>query len=402
MPFAQAAEAEPMATEYSDTSSVGKVGREHDNLRRAKVRDALYEVAAEIYADYSKLKARTEKETGLYWSMDLSYVQQWGRPDGGSPAGQLLVTPNINWDLFNSRTMGQGSVQLAYIAARYPTIRDGTEIQSGLGLLTPINDYPGYQNIFSQLTYTHALPGNKLLITIGQYPFSNFDGNSYLNNQQQNFSNYVLAQNGSQTYPNAGLGAYVQVNATSTVQFAAGFQNAANISGATLSGKGFRQDGFAWFGYAQWTPTFSGLGSSQYSIAYYQVPAVPSQSRTSGWSVNAMQNLDPTWALFARANRAYGYLTPIQGSYAFGGAMNDPLGRNPTDQIGFALGYSDAAPPPTNPSGARNEKLVEVYWNWTFAKGLLLSPDVQYIRDPALSPTRDNVWVLSLRTTLMF
>jgi hypothetical protein len=269
-------------------------------------------------------------------------------------------------------------------------------------LITPINDYPGYQNIFSQLTYTHSFPGNQLLVSIGQFPFANFDGNAYLDNQQHNFSNYVFAQNGAETYPNAGLGAFAQVNATSTLQFAAGFQNAANVSGGTLSGKGFGQGDFAWFGYAQWTPTFQSRGSAQYSITYYQVPTVPLQSRTAGWSGNAVQNLDATWAMFARVNRAYDYVTPIRSSYALGAAINDPLDRSPTDQIALAFGYSNAASPPSNPPGARNEKLAEIYWNWTFAKGLLLAPDVQYIRDPALNPVRDNAWVLSLRATLMF
>jgi len=50
----------------------------------------------------------------------------------------------------------------------------------------------------------------------------------------------------------------------------------------------------------------------------------------------------------------------------------------------------------------RSEKVVEGYWNWTLFGGLLLTPDVQYLRDPARNPTRDSVWALSLRTTLMF
>jgi hypothetical protein len=55
----------------------------------------------------------------------------------------------------------------------------------------------------------------------------------------------------------------------------------------------------------------------------------------------------------------------------------------------------------TTPVGARNEKVVEVYWNWTFFRGLLPTSDVQYIRDPALARNRDSVWALSLRATLM-
>ena len=95
-------------------------------------------------------------------------------------------------------------------------------------------------------------------------------------------------------------------------------------------------------------------------------------------------------------------MTPIRSSYALGGAINDPFEGSPTDQIALAVGYSNAASPPSNPPGTRNEKLAEIHWNWTFAKGILLTPDFQYIRDPGLNPARESVRVLSLRATLMF
>ncbi|NJD34194.1 MAG: carbohydrate porin [Betaproteobacteria bacterium] len=400
--LAQTTAADDTLAGSADTTSVGKIGRVQDGLRRFTLRRLLYKVATDPYGEYSEFKARIEKDTGLSWSMDLSYMQQWGLQDGGSPAGQWLAMPLLDWKLFDSAA-GAGSLQLAYSATRYSTRQSAADVQGKLGLITPVNDYPERQNTFAQFTYTHALPGNKVSVTAGQYPFYNFDGNQYLANQQENFNNYVLAQNGSATYGLAGLGAYVQVNATSTIQYATGFQSANNITGATLSTRNFGDDGFSWFAYAQWTPAFKGLGAAQYSITYYEVPSVPAQSpKSHGWSLNAVQNLSDTWAVFARANRAYDYVTPIRASYALGAAMNDPLGRGTSDQIGLAFGYSDAAPQPTNPAGTGNEKLVEAYWNWTFAKGLLFSPGVQYIRDPALDPTRDSAWVLSLRTTLMF
>ena len=111
--------------------------------------------------------------------------------------------------------MGNGSVQLAYNAVtRYPTTQSAADVQSNLGLITPINDYPTRTLNFAQLTYTQATPDNKWLLTAGQYPLSNFDGNAYLGNQQQNFNNYLFAQNATQTYLPTGLGAYIQFNAT--------------------------------------------------------------------------------------------------------------------------------------------------------------------------------------------
>ncbi len=385
-----------------DTVTGSKIGRVHDRIHRARAGESLYRETVGAYGDYLRFKTRVDRSTGLSWSMDLSYLQQRGSPGGGSPAGQWLATPGLDWVLFDDETFGEGSVQVDYQAARYGTSRDGTEVQGALGLVTPVNDYAIRQNIFAQLTYTHALPGDRVHVVLGQYPFSNFDGNQYLNNQQRGFVNDLFTQNGSETYPNAGWGAYAQLNATAALRFAAGLQSAGNLAGATLSTKTFGDGGYAWFGYAQWSPQFDGLGSAQYSITGYRVPTVPQQSRSTGWSLNFVQNLNDTWAVFARANRAYHYVNPIRGSYAVGGAMNNPLGRSPTDQIGLAFGIAEVAPPPTLPPGARDEKVVEAYWNWTFANGLLLTPGIQYFRDPALDPTRDSVWVWSLRATLMF
>lgn len=402
--LAQDSVADPAIAGEFDASAVGKIGRMHDNLRRAAARRGLSAEVADVYDDYLALKARMATQTGLAWSMDLSYLQQWGRPDGGSPAGQILATPSLEWTLFDSAAIGTGSAQLAYIVARYATDRSAADLQSSLGLITPINDYPARQNIFAQLTYTHALPNNRLLFSVGQFPISNFDGNPYLGNQQQNFNNDTLTQNASATYAQAGLGAYIQINATKSLQFVAGLQNASNITGATLSTDGFGKYGSSWFGYVHWTPEFKGFGSAQYSFNYYQVPTVPAQPRSTGWSLNASQNLDETWALFGRANRAYGFVTPIRASYALGAAMNNPLGRSPTDQIGLAYGVGNASPPtpPTATATVRDGKVIEAYWAWTFAKGLLLTPDVQYFPDRAATPSRTGAWVLSLRATLMF
>ncbi len=50
------------------------------------------------------------------------------------------------------------------------------------------------------------------------------------------------------------------------------------------------------------------LGDAQYSIAYYDVPSVPEQPRSStGWSFNAVQNLNHTRAIFSTRERRLGF-----------------------------------------------------------------------------------------------
>lgn len=386
-----------------DVSGVGKIGKLHDNIRRAQLRESLYQEVSGLYADYTKWKTGVQNATNVSFSMDVSALQQWGLSGGGSPALQFIAAPSIDWTVFSSKQWGTGSVQIYYAAVpKYPTSQNAADIQSNLGLITSINDYDSRSMNFSQLTYTQATPDNKWLLTVGQYPMFNFDGNAYLGNQQQNFNNYILAQNGTATYPLTGWGAYLQFNATGDIQFAAGLQATNNVLGQTLTTSGIGDNCCAWFGYVQWTPSIRGLGSSQYSLSYFDTPALPGQPSSRNWSINAVQNLNSTWAVFARANGASGYVTPIRQSYALGGAMNNPLNRSATDQIGLAVGYSDVAPPPTNPSNARNEKIVSAYWTWTLFGGLLLTPSAQVIFDPGLNPDKDSVTVLSLRATFMF
>ena len=396
----EAVDAAPGLLGQPDVSKVGRIGRLHDDIRRDKRRRSYFLEVKELYGDYARFKHRLDQDAGLTWSVDLSYLPQWAGPEGGSPSTQLLTTSNIDYRLFRSQSLGEGSVQASYTTARYPSSQNGADLSGTVGVINLINDFPVYQNTFSQLSYTHALPGNKVLITVGQYPFYSFDGNLYLANQQENFNSYIFSQNGSSTYPIAGLGAYMQVNVTDAIQIAAGLQNPNNLSGSTLATPNFKTAGAAWFGYLQWTPQFRGLGTAQYSFTYYQVPTVPEQKQSSGWSFNAMQNLNDTWALFARANSAYQTFAPIRSSYALGAAMNNPLGRNKLDQIGLAIGLSVPAPSPVNPPGARNEKVLEAYWNWAFTGAVLITPSIQVIFDPALVPDRRSAWSLSLRATL--
>ncbi|MEB3335108.1 MAG: carbohydrate porin [Cyanobacteriota bacterium] len=373
------------------------IGRLHQALHRSEERHAGARNADGPYGAYSRWKQRRGEEARLAWTVDLSVLPQWGWPDGQGAATQLLTSSALDWTLLQGKTLGKGSLQVAYITARYPSGQTATQLAHRLGLLTPINDYPFDQDIFAQLSYTQAFPGDRLLLTVGQFPFYNFDTNQYLFNQQINFNSYLFSQNASATYANAGLGAYGQLTLSPTLQLAAGLQSANSLSGATLTTRGFGEGGPSWFGYAQWTPHLAHLGPAQYSLLVYQVPSLPTQSKSWGWSFNAVQNLNATWALFARANQAVGFQTPIRASVVLGAAMTNPLGRSPTDQLGLALGRSVAAPPPANPGGARSETLLEAYWSWTLFGGVLLTPSVQTL----LAPSRNDAWVLNLRATLM-
>jgi len=383
------------AVDQSENGVPAKIGVVHDTLSRTKKQPTIFEKVSSEYADF---KTRMEDEHGLTWSFSLSYRQRWVRPDNIGTASQTLFWPTLNWDIFDSETYGSGSFQFLYYGER----RSGSTVKLSRGSRTLSAELPDYQNKFSQITYTHTLPGEKLALAIGQYSFFNFDSSEFMADQQLNFVNNIFSANGSATYPTTGIGAYLQFNATKTLQFLAGGQsfNADDMSKRPSNGLGNNPN--AWLGYVQWTPGFKGLGDAQYSLTLYQVPTTSEQPQSRGWSINAVQHLNDQWAIFGRLNASSDDGGGNKRSYGAGLAVNNPLGRDQADQIGFAFGSLEQTKPLFSQTLRHTQNTLEAYWNWSLIDGLLLTPDAQYIRNPAFAPKSDSAWILSIRTTLVF
>ena len=272
-----------------------KVGLLHDTLRRAKKQPTLLQKLSDEYPDFKK---RMEDEHGLTWSFSLSYRQRWVHPDNIGTSSQTLFWPTLNWDIFDSKTYGSGSFQFFYYGERL----SGSKVTASRGSRTLSGELPDYQDRYSQITYTHMLPGEKLAVAVGQYSFFNFDSSEFMADQQLNFVNNIFSANGSATYPTTGTGGYVQFNATKNLQFLAGGQSVNVEDPSKRPTDGFLSSPYAWLGYVQWTPAFKGLGDAQYSLTLYQSPAVTERPASRGWSINAVQHLNDQWAIFGRLN----------------------------------------------------------------------------------------------------
>lgn len=351
---------------------------------------------------YNDFKSKLSDDYGIQYSLDVSFMGQKGVPNGGKTATQTIYAPTMSWQIFNDDTYGSGTINLSYTAVRYWG-NNGENIGNNLYVANSINDFTTPSNAFDQLSFTQSLFDDKLSITVGQFPLYDFDGTQYDSNQQTNFINYALSQNASETYPIAGLGAYIQYNPNSEWSFAGGFQNARNITGETLSAKGWGDHRFTTFGSISYTPTINGQ-SGQYSLLVYNQPSVETQPQnTTGWSINMSQNLTEKWGVFLRANAATGDSMPITQSYVIGGVYNNPLNRNPLDQIGLAVAYNkvskeyfDSAEPMR-----QYETVLETYWNIGITQFLTIAPDIQVYIHPASKRDRDFGTVFSLRGTIL-
>jgi hypothetical protein len=376
------------------------------NLRRQELEEESFERKANAVVErYLGMKKEINTATGLWYSMNVSAMSQWGAPAGGYGAVQAEFTPAVDWDVFNNPTVGSGSFQFSFLSADYWSGATGTSLASAIDVNGPINDRPIRTNIFSQLTYTHEIPSKRVALTAGQYSFANFDSNAYADDQQLSFIANGMTGNISQAYSEGALGAYLHVYPGQHIVLAAGFQDANNPSGSYIQFDTFGQGAYAWFLYAGINPTIKGLGKGHYSFLYYNVPAVPAQPEPSvGLSFNAAQPLNDRFGVFLRANTASGNSVQVRSSVSGGAILEDPLRRGALlDRIGLAVAWNQVNTAfPGREFSRPSETMVEFYWSWGILPRLMLTPDIQVYIQPALAPADYAAVVLSLRLTQLF
>lgn len=339
---------------------------------------------------------------GLDVGVDISYLAQRGAPSGKQTAIQGVYYPYLTWNLFKDDTFGAGQLNINYTFVRYW----GTQaayVQNRLNTAVAFNDYAGNQEFFSQFSYTHTLPGalNWLSVTVGQYPLYNFDGTTYLDNQQTGLMNYALSQNATSAYPSASFGAYLQAQ-TKDFTFAAGYQDATNITGQHIELGDAFSGKYTGFGYAAWTPNFK-LGAGQYSVLYYYQPSVDEQpANVNGWSFNMQQNLGDKWAVFGRANGSTGGVMGVKNSYVLGAALLNPLKRNSQDAILLGVAYNRlSAAGQGYPNFMRaSEMAMELSWVWGIGQLVTITPDLQIYPRAGLNQKNQFTTVVGLRTTV--
>jgi porin len=96
----------------------------------------------------------------------------------------------------------------------------------------------------------------------------------------------------------------------------------------------------------------------------------------------------------------------IRGGYADDGgtllqkSLSAGLGYNINgDQLGVAANWGQ---PNENSFGAnlKDQYVLEVYYRWQLSEQIAITPDIQYLIDPALNQKRDSLWIFGLRARL--
>ena len=124
-----------------------------------------------------------------------------------------------------------------------------------------------------------------------------------------------------------------------------------------------------------------------------------------GWGavLSFSHSLGDKWLLFARGGYANDGGSLLEKSVSIGGGYA-PAGIA-TPGAGHQLGFGANWGQPNDSvfgSGLDDQYTMEAYFRLQVTKELSITPNVQFLIDPALNPEEDHIWVFGLRARLSF
>ena len=98
---------------------------------------------------------------------------------------------------------------------------------------------------------------------------------------------------------------------------------------------------------------------------------------------------DGLWMLFGRLGKSDGTAAIYKKTATI--ALGRLLDQR-TDVLGAGLNWGDPLG-----AGLENQTTLEVFYRFQFAQNLALTPSIQYLKNPALNPAEDELWIAALR-----
>ncbi len=197
--------------------------------------------------------------------------------------------------------------------------------------------------------------------------------------------------------PNQGLGAAASAMLTDQWFIIGGFADANADPGDPVDGfETFFQDR-EYFKHVElgWTPALDRLYLDNVHVTLWHSDAREEAGTPSGWGVNFSfsRYLKQRWLPFVRGGWAEDGGSLLEKSLSVGFGYQPRPGEN---LLGVGLNWGQPNET-TFAAGLDSQYTAELFYRWNITRELALTPDLQYLNNPALTPDRDGLWVFGLR-----
>lgn len=147
-----------------------------------------------------------------------------------------------------------------------------------------------------------------------------------------------------------------------------------------------------------WTKSQDLIYLDNAHVTYWHVDESVAAGTPGGWGVtfNFVTFINKSLMPFVRAGYADDGGTLMEKSVSAGLAYQQIAGR---DVLGFGFNWGEPNEDTFGP-GLKDQITLEMYYRFQLAEQFALTPDIQYIQDPATNPNENSLWIFGLRARL--
>jgi porin len=255
----------------------------------------------------------------------------------------------------------------------------------------------------SNLYWRQRMRGGDLVLLGGWLDTGDYVDVYMLASPWTNFFNLAFSTGGAaMPVPNEGLGLALGGYLNDSLYLIAGFAD--SNSDPHKPGDAFDTffDDREYFSHVEigWNSTRKTAFLNNIHLTLWHADERVAAKTPDGWGANISwsRSVKDHWIPFVRAGWADDGGSLLQKSFSAGFAYQTVPAGN---QLGIA--YNRGEPnESTFAPGLRDQSSMELFYRIQLFRELAITPDLQYIKNPALNPAEDSLWVFGLRARLAF
>ena len=389
--------------QFGGPKSVGDQVKSDDEVKKTPYWFKGLSQTAQPYYDF---KARVQNNYGLAFGADYNLLYQGANESPGevNAAGGVLRFYGT-WALLGQGSQDKGAITFK-IENRH---RLGTGIapqqlggEIGYAGLTAI-PFSDAGSLLTNLYWQQSFHNNRLAFVAGIVDVTDYVAAYELVNPWTDFSNLVFSTDPTIAAPNQGLGGTVRGTLADKYYVYAGFADANGDPGNPADSfdtffndhEYFKHIELGWFG--SWENSYT----DNIHLTVWQVDKREAVQVPDGWGAAFSFNrkFDDRWLPFFRAGYSDG-----GGGVILERSVSLGVGYSMTtrsDEMGVGLSWGRPSEE-TFGTGLDDQYTAEMYYRFQLFQHASVTPNFQYLADPALNPDEDSIWVAGLRARVVF
>ena len=351
------------------------------------------------FREYRDWKNRLEDRVGVTFGID-EMIQYLGTNSDLSPSD---AASNVFRLYGNLAASGRGTENAGALVFKIENrIAFGSQLSPQA--LGPSLGYAGlFSSTFSDvgwlltnLYWRQGFASGRGSFVIGQVDVTDYIDINNLANPWTAFTNLAFEQPPTIPAPSQGLGAAIQWRLSDSWSVLAGFADAnGDPADPVESARTFFETGetFKHVGVG-WIPNWENRFDQSVQLTLWQIDQRTEAGAPGGYGASFLASgRKDAWRPFFRAGYVSDGGTLLDRSISFGTGYDARGGR---DLAGVGVNWGRA------PENSRDQFSMETFYRWDATDFFQITPSVQFVANPANSPTTDNIMVFGVRMRVHF